>query len=231
VLPGTDTYKPQDLEGHPDDDPAPPSIQTLPQQEPGVRPARALPYTLDARGRVEPSTGSFQIEFSNTGRAAAVFQVRSANAAHIPRTYTLEPLKSLSDTWAVASTGTSEFDLSVHGPNGFFRRFKGGLDAARARLDAGTQYDGPSERIGLVVANQAADAATIRVRNKYTGKVLELTLDPGSSISQSWSLTRFHGWYDLVITVIGDAAFRYQCAGHLESGRDSMSDPLMGGLI
>ena len=40
-----------------------------------------------------------------------------------------------------------------------------------------------------------------------------------------------NGWYDLTITVDADPQFAYQLAGHLENGDDSISDPLMGGLV
>jgi phospholipase C len=39
------------------------------------------------------------------------------------------------------------------------------------------------------------------------------------------------GWYDLTLTVDGDATFAYHAAGHVENGEDSISDPLMGGLV
>jgi hypothetical protein len=38
-------------------------------------------------------------------------------------------------------------------------------------------------------------------------------------------------WYDLAVTVEEDAQFRYHFAGHLENGEDSISDPIMGGLV
>jgi len=56
-------------------------------------------------------------------------------------------------------------------------------------------------------------------------------LPPGESDSKSWSLTRTSGWYDLAITVDGDAHFMCHVAGHLENGEDSISDPFMGGLV
>jgi phospholipase C len=31
--------------------------------------------------------------------------------------------------------------------------------------------------------------------------------------------------------VVEDAAFEYRLAGHIENGKDSFSDPLMGGLV
>jgi phospholipase C len=113
VLPSTDAFKPEDLVRHPDEVPVPPAHPSLPQQEHGVRPARALPYILDAFGAVQEADGSFAIRFRNTGRAGAVFQVRSGNGADAPRTYTVEPRKHLTDSWSVATVGASNYDLWV----------------------------------------------------------------------------------------------------------------------
>ncbi len=33
------------------------------------------------------------------------------------------------------------------------------------------------------------------------------------------------------MTVDGDSQFTYRAAGHVENGEDSISDPLMGGLV
>jgi phospholipase C len=60
-----------------------------------------------------------------------VFQVRSGQAADLVRTYTVEPGKQLADTWNVASS----YDLSVYGPNGFVRYFKGSIGSGAAALD------------------------------------------------------------------------------------------------
>ena len=56
-------------------------------------------------------------------------------------------------------------------------------------------------------------------------------LHPNGSADGKLSLERFHGWYDLVVTVAEDPTFEYRLAGHVETGRDSMSDPAMGGLV
>jgi phospholipase C len=37
-----------------------------------------------------------------------------------------------------------------------------------------------------------------------------------------------HGWYDVTITSSGDTAFVRHLAGHVESGRVSISDPALG---
>ena len=62
------------------------SIVGLPGQEKGVRPARALPYELHAHATVDASTSSVVPTFHNTGRATAVFHVRSGNPADPVRT-------------------------------------------------------------------------------------------------------------------------------------------------
>jgi phospholipase C len=41
-------------------------------------------------------------------------------------------------------------------------------------------------------------------------------------------LERSYGWYDFRITTGSDSSFQHRLAGHLETGRDSMSDPAIG---
>ena len=56
-------------------------------------------------------------------------------------------------------------------------------------------------------------------------------LGVGDTDSKAWPLSHTGGWYDLTITVDADAQFVYQLTGHLEDGEDSISDPIMGGLV
>jgi phospholipase C len=228
-LPSTDAFFPEDFERHPDDVPVPPLHQALPDQEPGVRPARALPYELHAHGGVASPFGGFRITFTNTGRAAAVFQVRAGHPWQSPRNYTIEPQKMRIDSWSVSALGAFEYDLSVHGPNGFLRAFKGGIPLlGRAQLDVRASYDESRTGITLSIANLAPRAAHVSILDRYSRERVELALEPGENTSRHWSLTRFSGWYDLVITVVGDAGFEYHFAGHLENGEDSISDPILG---
>jgi phospholipase C len=230
-LPSTAAYVPPDRERHPDYQPVPPTDQAVPEQEKGVRPARALPYALHAHGSVDVAGGVFRIEFGNIGKAAAVFHVRSGNPAEGPRSYTVEPDKTLAGEWSPAGAGAG-YELSVHGPNGFLREFRAtaaGADAAS--LDVSLNYDENRSRIGLVIANRAATPAKVRIHDEYTGHSVEQTLAAGKSATRRWSLKQFHGWYDLSVTVDDDSSFEYRLAGHLENGEDSISDPAMGGLL
>ena len=232
-LPDTDAFKPADLVRQPDAVPVPPEHQLVPRQERGVRPARAIPYTLHVDGHV--SERSFSIGFRSSGRAAAVFQVRSAGSDEEPRSYTVEPGKQLTDSWDVGSG----YDLSVYGPNGFFRRFKGASPAQQqVSLDVTASYDERYGEITLAVTNRGVARTTVIVRSGYpspgstggsTGT--RVPIEPGTTRIEQWSLARSRGWYDLVITAQGDPNFEYRYAGHLENGEDSISDPAMGGLV
>jgi phospholipase C len=231
-LPGTDGYKPGSFSVYPDFNVVPPANQTLPKQEPGVRPARALPYTLNAHGMLQLSDGSFLIDFANTGKATAVFQVRSGSDAHIPRTYTVEPGRSLSDTWLLGSIGVTNCDLSVYGPNGFFRGFHGSVAGLRnAQLDVRVYYNNEDNGIALAIVNPSPQTANVTILDQYTGKSVGLAINAGRSDSRYFSLSRFSGWYDFAITIATDPSIKYHFAGHVETGKDSISDPAIGGLL
>jgi phospholipase C len=226
-LPSTTAFLPPDLVRHDDFAVAAPVSQRLPVQEPGVRPARALPYVLHAAGRVDPAAGAFRIDFGNTGAAAAVFHVRSGNPADAPRNFTVEPQRLLSDVWK-ASSATSAYELSVHGPNGFLRSFKGRVSGDASHLLIRASYDEGRVGITLSITNGGKRAAQVRVRDAYRDERSEHMLKPGQSTSKYWPLKRVFGWYDLLLTVEGDSAFEARLAGHVETGADSISDPLMG---
>jgi phospholipase C len=224
-LPDTDDLKPVDLVRQPDQVPVPPADPRLPRQERGVRPARAIPYTLHADGHA--SAASFGIDFRSSGGAAGVFHVRSADGAHEPRGYTVEPGRQLTDAWDSASG----YDLEVHGPNGFFRRFKDGAGGPGAGLAIRARYGQRQDEIFLEVSNHGSAPVRVAVSDRYSSRSTTLALPSGGAKAPRWSLARTRGWYDLVVTVQGDAQFEYRYAGHLENGQPSISDPGMGGLI
>ena len=231
MLPDTDTYEPNDFSRHRDQAPKPPSNQTMPTQETGVRPARSLPYTLHAHGHINDADGSFVIDFNNLGTAAAVFQVRSGHSPVAPRTYTVEAGKSLSDAWAVVSTGASTYDLSVYGPNGFMRGFKGSIGLSGANLEIRAAYNEAASAITLTFTNRSGQTVSVTISNTYSGDRTSHLLEAGKSLALSWDVAPTFGWYEFVIGVDHDAVFESRLAGHVENGHDSFSDPLMGGLV
>jgi len=200
----------------------------LPTQEKGLRPARALPYELHASGHVSVSSSAISIDFINSGKAGAVFQVRSGNSADKVRAYTVERGKQLTGTWKFSS----QYDLSVYGPNGFTRYFKGTIGTFSANLDVRTQYDKDEHgTIRLRITNAGTTKTTVVVHDAYTGETdLHLILR-GQTFETEQRCERFFGWYDLILSVTEDPTFEWRLAGHIETGRDSYSDPVLGGLV
>jgi phospholipase C len=201
----------------------------VPVQEKGIRPARALPYEMNVQASVNAPNGTVELTFFNSGGATVVFHVRSGNPADVARWYTVEPGKTLSDTWSVITS----YNLSVYGPNGFVRYFTGSISSSAANLDVSSTYDSnpDSVAINLTITNVGGSQAEVTVLNAYTGVVFTRPLRPQGTLTQGSSLTQFFGWYDLIVTVAADPTFKYRLAGHVETGKDSFSDPALGGLL
>ncbi len=226
-LPSTVAYIPPDDNRHPDYIPAPPTTQALPTQEPGTRPARPVPYDLDVRGEANLDNGTFSIIFGNHGKTA-VYQVRSGAGGSGPWTYTVGSGAEVSDTWPIASSGQSGYDLSVYGPNGFFRSFKGSIAKGSANLRLRASHRKEHNAITLSGSNLGHRTVNIKLTNGYNGEVLTAKVRGGEHSERTFSLHSTHGWYDLTLEVAEDDAFRWQIAGHVETGEESRTDPAIG---
>jgi phospholipase C len=225
-LPGTTAYIPPDDARHPDYVPAPPTDQALPRQEPGTRPARALPYELHVDGEVDASQGTIQLRFRNSGDAGAVFQMRFGDAQIGPRTYTVGVGHETSDTFG--GGGVTAYDISAFGPNGFLRTFVGSFATRSANLTVKTICDRRSEDIALEVRNHSADAEIVKIVDAYSGKTITHLLHANGTFVYFSQLQKSFGWYDLTVQVDSDARFLRRIAGHVETGRDSVTDPAIG---
>jgi phospholipase C len=227
-LPSTVAYVPPDNVRHPDYVPVPPTVQALPKQESGIRPSRALPYELRVHAATDLAHGTVKIVFGNSGKVAAVYQVYSGDAQSGPWTYTVAPGTELLDTWDLTSSGQTDYDLSVFGPNAFLRVFKGSIASRKANIASSIIYEIHSNGVILGIANRSGTIRNISVLDSYTKKTIEYTLKPNGELSEFWPLEGSHGWYDFAITTSADSSFLQRLAGHLETGRDSMSDPAIG---
>jgi phospholipase C len=227
-LPSTVSYIPPDNERHPDYKPVPPTVQALPVQESGVRPSRALPYELHVRARTDLRSGEVHIFFGNTGKVAAVYQVYSALSQSGPWTYTVAPDTELSDSWNIALDGQTQYHLSVFGPNGFLRVFKGSNVSGKANLASSLTYDVHSNGVILGTHNRSGIPVKVTVSDSYSHKKIEFRLETEQERSEFWVLEKSYGWYDFRIDANSDPSFQHRLSGHRETARDSMSDPALG---
>jgi len=232
-LPSTSTYEP-DKGSHPDLVPVPPTQQRMPRQEPGQRPARALPYALDVQGRLDIDAGKYRLDFINDGRGGAFFHVFSSARTDGPWTYTVEAGKELADTWNSVYSGGA-YDLSVTGPNGFLRRFAGtqpskGDRGRRAQPEvriARAELDG---LMRLVVTNEGSRACIVTVTpsGDYTHLPPRRHIVlPGGHVESLWEILSSDHWFDFSVTSDHDPRFLRRLAGHRETGRPSKTDPAL----
>jgi phospholipase C len=183
---------------------------------------------------VDRTKRAVELRFRNTGKAAAVFHVRADDGKRGPWSYTVGPQGELSDSFPVVATGGVDYSFSVYGPNGFFRSFGGSIAGSGTIevdvIDTVTHSgDGvASAGVMLKMRNTSADAQEIKIRDGYTLKTETLTMAAGAAEEKSYPLDASFGWYDLMVEVDEDVHFRRHVAGHVETGRDSVTDPAMG---
>ncbi|HTI18003.1 MAG TPA: phospholipase C, phosphocholine-specific [Trinickia sp.] len=231
TLPDTSGYAPPDQLRHPDYVPMPPTAQSMPNQEPGIRPARALPYELFVRAHAQTEKSTLQLEFVNTGDAGATFLAYQPMTGDAPRAYTVEAKKRINDELPVNADGSYRF--AVHGPNGFVRGFAGttvphSSNNVGAKPEVTQAYDVANGNIELRLNNLGTSACTFSILNAYDGKTVTRKVVGGQSVDLYVDLRACYGWYDLRVSVDTDASFERTLAGHVETGHSSMSDPALG---
>ncbi len=232
ALPSTTSYLPPDAQRHGSYIPPRPVNQALPAQEPGVRPARPVPYVLNVAATISIATARISLGFVNLGTRAAGFHVRSSSPLLPPRTYTLKAASNLSDIWNFATLGLTGYDLAVHGPNGFLRALKGSFSpTSSANVACSIVYNVAQGGVMLSILNSGKAAQTLQIVDSYTGNRVTSALAAGQVYQHSYSLTKNYGWYDFVVEVESDISFSQRLAGHLETGLPSMTDPIIGANV
>ncbi len=205
--------------------PSPPETPETLFQEPGVRRSRALPYRLDVSARARPDTFKLNLTFHNTGTAGAVLHVYDRlHLDRIPRRYTVEAGRTLSDEWSVQAD-QGRYDLWVYGPNGWIREFRGTLGNTHvAPTEVELQYDPTEGAVSVLASNTGHEAVTLVVRaNAYRSDgPWTLRIAPGHRARRQWFLAASYYWYDFTVVA---QEFERRFAGRLETGSPGFSDP------
>ena len=205
-----------------------PAEQAMPRQEPGQRPARALPYDFVVRGAVDASGSGLRLEIANTGKAGAGFNVYSAVPGQGPWFYTIEAGKRIEDVIAFAA---AHYDLSVFGPNGFLRQFGGRAPTPQfVCADVDMQFEPKTGQLALELRNNGTAPCTAVVTPTAYLKTPSAShqLLPGGTAKAFLPIAMSAYWYDVTITLVEDPQFLRRIAGHIETGAPSLSDPALG---
>ena len=201
--------------------PVVPTGQAMPIQEPGQRPARALPYVLRANATRTPH--ALDLDFENEGTTGATFMLYVGDHESGPRHYTIA--RQAHHREPVPLDGQA-YDATLFGPNGFLRQFAGTVEPLQVR----EQYDPKGGRLVLELVNQGPEPLLVHVASTTypAGPPRAHPLAPGVKLRSAWQIAPNDHWYDLSIRIDGSPAFLRRYAGHMETGLPSRSDPAIG---
>ncbi|MER6997587.1 phospholipase C, phosphocholine-specific [Streptomyces sp. NPDC000410] len=218
--------------------PAPPN-NALPVQEPGTKPARALPH--QSNGYLD------RFEFGASGKILAWFAMANEGAeatkaahfsihpnAHRSRTpwqYTVGAGGRQEDFFNIGSGyGDGAYDISMYGPNRFLRRFRGNAKTAGKDVSVRSYYavhSGTGKTavwFSLKNASTAAVTFTITSNNYRSDGPWTYQVPAGGSVDDYFNAVAYHGgWYDFTITVSSDSAWSQRFTGHIETGAASVT--------
>lgn len=236
---------------------SPQSSPHMPQQEKGIKPSCALPYQLYADGKLSADQKSFVIKFEASnqvfGKAASgspfnvyapgkyLQQMNQQQVFENVRTwsYGLTAGDNISDSWPLHEFENNDYHLRVYGPNGFYREYKGNLqDPAIDVVCEYQQYplSRKKELTGNIILKLAnlSDTKAYHIEvidNAYKTNQHNSLLNPASKNNIAINLEKSFGWYDFTVKVTGNLSFEKRYAGHVETGKSSFTDPLMGGIV
>ena len=159
ALPSVAAYKPNQGTTPPSYHPVPPAVGSVPTQEHGVRPSRRLGYRIQFG--FGAAAGKLHLTVKNRGSLGVGLQARSLTVAGGPRSYTVGAGHEL----AVALANPGSYDLSLHGPNGFFRHVAGS-PASNLRVEEHGDHD--LGKLTLLLSHGGhAHPAVVRVADAY----------------------------------------------------------------
>jgi phospholipase C len=212
-------------------------------QEPGIRPACAVPYELYAEGEVSGDGRQFVLrlkagtEAHGARAAGAGFNVYLRNLKEgggmRAATYAVKAGDGLAVEFPLVLFGSGGYAVEVHGPNGFYRSFAGVAEETGVEVRLSCEREGSTWTgdVGVHVRRGSGGPVGYEIRdNSYRGDAVRRVVAGGGDDTVVVPLKRSYGWYDFTVQVEGWKGHA-RFAGHVDTGRASFSDPLMGGVI
>ncbi|WP_025865564.1 phosphocholine-specific phospholipase C [Prolixibacter bellariivorans] len=212
--------------------------QYFPKQESGTKPACAIPYNLSLDTKIQPDEKALAFTFgcqpglAKTKTITAPFQL-----------YDLLALKNNQGQacYNFAVTEGKELGYSIpqhsddyyfkgHGPNGFYREFKGKFSHS-PEIHVQVSHLGHSGQLQIAIQKPGSKKLDIQLVDNSYKRANETFRLKDKSKEIFLNLSSSSGWYDYSLKVEGYPEFEQRFAGHVENGKTSMTDPLLGGVI
>lgn len=206
-------------------------------QEPGHRPACALPYEPYCDGGVSPDGRHIMLRLKAGAdlygqRAAGLpFNIYCHTSPEMSAmqagTYALAAGDALGASFEMASFAQGRYDVDVHAPNGFYRRYKGRQDGVK--IDVACRYlVGKKQDLVLSLRNYGTETIDLVCALKGEEITRTIRLSPGKTRVVSFDLTKEAMWYDITLSARNEEDFLYHLAGRVETTRPGKTDSTMG---
>lgn len=195
---------------------APPPDQDVPPVEPGISPARPLPYRLDADVTVAADGAKLALRNSGTRPAPiAVYDYTRPGAPPLS-------LNVLGEKEISLPTNAGTVDLTILGPN----RFRRDLHQRGTGLTVSTSADHARRHLTLTVANTSDRSIELRLtdaaKRGAAGAVRTMRIAAGRQLRWVVDAADLGGWYDLLLQA---PRWRYWATGQLNGGGSSVTSP------
>lgn len=213
----------------------------FPQQEKGIRSSSILPYELYVHGRSDQEQVILDFNAGNDvfGELAAGSPFTVYNGLPYEKqtgcswNYAVSPGDKISDEWSIQRFENDCYQLIVHGPNGFYRSFKGSSMDPRTEILCTYEKsrDGQSftGMLQIQIYNRGVEEHQFLLKDvSYNQPSQTISLSGGQSTILGFDLTNQHFWYDIEISCNAYPLFLQRYAGRVESGQLGKSDPLIG---
>jgi phospholipase C len=197
---------------------APNGEMAPPLQEAGTRVLRPLPYQLSASLRTDLGTGQLQLALKNEGGAACSVRLQQSGS-HAPNPLHITIGAKQEQTQLVSMQGYLAFDLELHGPNGFFRRWVGNGVSVAPGIEE--RFDIERATVELRVSNPTNAELSLRIATSIESlKGSEQVVHVSCGHSVGITLQTCDLWYDYRIEDASGSQCSWQLGGHIE-GSDS----------
>lgn len=212
-------------------------LRQMPVQEKGTKPACGLPYDIEVNASVDTDTNELVLYFLFHGRLLTskkemavplIVRALAPYRYHEEHTgtwnFTVKNQEPITFRWPLSHFVDGVYRLDVHGPNGFFRSFCGTTNEDR----------GIAVEVSPQLGQQVLDvqlrgtAQAWQIRDLSYGSKVQIKKTAGAD-RYVVDCTETNGWYDFSLTTEGGSNLSYRFAGHIDIGKPSRTDSLMGG--
>ena len=217
------------------------SSALMAKQEIGTKPACALPYHLMVDAHLDEAKTNVVLDFvTDKNSVGAPFNVSAVNTYSGERGrnwyIAVKANDRLEDNWKIAAFAEGKYDLTVHGPNGFYRRFSGSKADPDLLVNCMFEKQGISKKnsgnLQLLLENKGNQSLEVNI-DDHVYQVNHKTINLAAGVKKiiTLNLKKYGHWYNFFINVKGFDGYKKYYSGHVETGKESTTDPYMGGVL